>query len=723
MVKGRLCHNGLAIVVALTLTAASMQFMSPKGKAQQIESRTAPQMSYEEAVIRWAYLKLAYYNSIANRDRARLKEHVYNPQNDIILEVRNVHTGHIAEVYDKTLDSLVTKPSGAIVSLTLYSNPSEGGAQEQIAYSAEWGKGQYTSAVAPQEIALREALQVMGEKYADVKKYSSYEVNVRLAGISRTYNALVLYHGTYQSSEEQKPEFLDAVVGLGGVITDIWNEARPPIGASRKKVPGEASWSPPGKSYEAPKPIKPFGCDTNQPLCCRWGASSLSECKWNTQYPWDEPKYTVRPDLNNRNEQERASDYMVEFFSGGLFKMNAETFAAGTTAPCSYINRDEVFPFVQSRDSKEHFAGDHMALTQINVLCKRTSNCVSTCDPYLDQSGYSDYAAGVEYTIPNVFQPVHAGRKQASLDPSSSSGSSVSSLTCKGGAGYAFKSCLFESLCSVSLSLSWSGATLNASGGELWNVAHSRSHTCYFADSTAGGSGGMPQCGPATGLYCYAGNSFCLPYTFPSGSCCCSMSPIVIDVSRYWDWATNSGNGYKFTDVAGGVRFDLNGDGSKEQVAWTTATSENAWLALDRNGNGAIDNGKELFGNFTDQVGPSGEAVAPGQGNGWQALAEFDRGRSGGNDNGVIDAGDAVFQSLRLWVDRNHNGISEPNELITLPSIGLTRIELGYADAPWTDQYGNNFRLRARFIWGSLDQEPYVEWYKNAWDVFPLWTP
>ena len=201
------------------------------------------------------------------------------------------------------------------------------------------------------------------------------------------------------------------------------------------------------------------------------------------------------------------------------------------------------------------------------------------------------------------------------------------------------------------------------------------------------------------------------------------MSPIVIDISRYWDWTTNSGTGYQFTDVSGGVQFDLNGDGLTEKVAWPTAASENAWLALDRDGNGIINNGKELFGNYTDQVGPAGEVIPRGQGNGWLALAEFDRGRSGGNDNGVIDVGDAVFQNLRLWVDRNHNGISESNELITLQSIGITRIELLYADVPWTDQYGNNFKLRARFVWGSLDQEPYVEWYKDAWDVFPLWTP
>lgn len=256
-----------------------------------------------------------------------------------------------------------------------------------------------------------------------------------------------------------------------------------------------------------------------------------------------------------------------------------------------------------------------------------------------------------------------------------------------------------------------------------WRVRPLRSD-CGSSGGGSGG-GGTAQCGPGTGSYCFysSNGASCNPGTFAFPPCCCFWSPIVIDISRYWDWTTNSGTGYQFTDAAGGVRFDLDGNGILEQVAWPTATSENAWLALDRNGNGVIESGKELFGNFTDQVGPNGEAVPTGQGNGWQALAEFDRGRSGGNDNGIIDSGDAAFQNLRLWVDRNHNGISESNELITLQSIGLTRIELWYGGAPWTDQYGNNFRLKGRFIWGDLGEEPYVEWYKDAWDVFPLWTP
>jgi hypothetical protein len=151
-------------------------------------------------------------------------------------------------------------------------------------------------------------------------------------------------------------------------------------------------------------------------------------------------------------------------------------------------------------------------------------------------------------------------------------------------------------------------------------------------------------------------------------------TPIVIDAGR---------NGIRLTAAADGVAFDLNADGEREQLAWTTADSDDVWLALDRNGNGTIDDGAELFGDATPQ--PAGGAR-----NGYRALAVLDDDR-----NDEINAADPVWSLLRLWRDANHDGVSQVWELSALDTAGIRSLSLSVTTDNRRDRYGNRFRYRA----------------------------
>lgn len=192
----------------------------------------------------------------------------------------------------------------------------------------------------------------------------------------------------------------------------------------------------------------------------------------------------------------------------------------------------------------------------------------------------------------------------------------------------------------------------------------------------------------------------------PYPTCDCNLgSPVVIDVG---------GNGFDMTDAVNGVDFDLNADTIVERWSWTAANSDDAWLALDRDGDGLINNGQELFGNFTPQPNPP----AGQQRNGFLALAEFDKTASGGNADGVISAQDSVYSRLRLWQDVNHNGVSEAVELHALPSLNIIKMELDYHLSKKTDRHGNRFMYRAK-----VRDARGAQVGRWAWDVFLIRQP
>jgi|GEM_PF-4960638 len=145
--------------------------------------------------------------------------------------------------------------------------------------------------------------------------------------------------------------------------------------------------------------------------------------------------------------------------------------------------------------------------------------------------------------------------------------------------------------------------------------------------------------------------------------------PLIIDLDR---------DGIETTSVSATnpVMFDLDGDGIKTATGWVS--SDDGFLVLDRNGNGVIDNGKELFGDATPLIA-GGTAH-----DGFDALRDLDS-----NGDGQFDANDAQFNNVRLWQDLNQDGISQANELSTLASLGIASLDTGSTVHALTLDNGN----------------------------------
>lgn len=200
------------------------------------------------------------------------------------------------------------------------------------------------------------------------------------------------------------------------------------------------------------------------------------------------------------------------------------------------------------------------------------------------------------------------------------------------------------------------------------------------------GLGDSPCPDPAPTFYCGeiipAMNGECM-YTYVTDAIC--FSPVLIDVA---------GDGLRLSSAARGVLFDIDGnpDNVKEAVSWVDS-ADDAWLVFDRNHNGVIDSGRELFGNATPQ---QTEDKRGGEANGFNALATFDTELLAGNGDGVVDAKDGFWRYLRLWQDANRDGVSQPGELHTLESLDISRLHFDDKESKRVDEHGNEFRYKAK---------------------------
>ena len=149
------------------------------------------------------------------------------------------------------------------------------------------------------------------------------------------------------------------------------------------------------------------------------------------------------------------------------------------------------------------------------------------------------------------------------------------------------------------------------------------------------------------------------------------------------------GNGCALTSAAAGVRFNLSGDRTEQQVAWTERGSDDAFLAVDVNNNGIIDSGLELVGGMSP--GPNGFATLLW----YDGVTNLDSTSAGRRPaDGMLDAADAFFAKLILWTDANHNGRSEEDELESAAHAGIVGFATGYVGTREPDAFGNVFTFK-----------------------------
>jgi hypothetical protein len=157
-----------------------------------------------------------------------------------------------------------------------------------------------------------------------------------------------------------------------------------------------------------------------------------------------------------------------------------------------------------------------------------------------------------------------------------------------------------------------------------------------------------------------------------------TADPLVLDLE---------GNGIELSSAAEGVRFDLTGAGAT-RTAWVVG-KDDALLALDLDGNGRIDDGRELLG---DAFALGGRRARDG----FEALALLDD-----NGDGRVDARDARYAELLLWRDANHDGVSQPGELRPLAKSGIRALEVRSTTRELTDRHGNDLSTQGTFVWRS----------------------
>jgi hypothetical protein len=648
-------------------------------------ARGQQQMSHEEQVVRMTYAKLSYAIQVEEVSKIIFDSKVAKKPIDrtifssrlkaaeLRFELSDFKTGNLSAISQTKYSDLVTKPEGgpalaigAGIWKEVTDDPKE--TKSDVA-SARWGLAQ----------TLTENWDVpFGEVYPQMEvagqhnRFAAYKVTVSFQGRSLEYRAMFLFGTDAQGQETVLP--IDTTSNLNGSALNAFlkRNAYPEtlIEGGLGKDPVIYEWLSTNQVSQSPAKRHEAICDPVT-LTCGVHSDDLKKLKAS-------PKTLRVLPMQRHLRLVPAAFHPPAPFRPMMMQ----------ATDCSAFNTSTSTPRTQS-DGQFHISGLHSFTALKSTGCFYTNGnnsnglCNTECDAPVD--GFWTETGLVSSFCHQTGKAFQQGGANAT----------AAGASCTGGAGGGVQSCAFCG-CNVTVSVSVIGGTVSASSTGFLTVKDQDDNTCGAQTQPTPTPTPPPPPPPDPGGCNNVGGDGFNPVDGGAGNDGCS--PIIVDLT---------GDGFVLTDAQHGVMFDITGTGHPLQMAWT-ANSNNAFLVLDRNGSGTITNGAELFGNFTAQ--PSSPRP-----NGFAALAVYDDPANGGNGDGVIDARDKIFSSLRLWVDTNHDGISQPGELHTLPDLGIFSISLDYSLSERTDEYGNVFRYKAHVNQGLHGPSDVG---KTAYDVF-----
>lgn len=372
------------------------------------------QNTQKESLIRTTYDKLSLYNAASNAQAAIDSNSLYRSSDDLRFEIRNIHTGPIKEISEKPIGEVVTKPTGEIVSIVNTIRTLDGG-PEHVAYKARWIVSGYQGSLLEdwEHTSITRLLQLTDS--TDVSEYTSYEVTVHLGDKERTYNAMVLYHDSFQSTVQPRMDFLDNILGQSTLNTAL-SEKRPPVKAPwfeyvksdeyRTYVELEKK-----RSVKATQKNEDDEQDQESSFSHPAPPSLPESCDWAVTYGPEVGKYKV--------------DYTYH------------------TGPLNY--------------------GQHEAQTAAQGVCIYDQSCYVRCtvsDTYLEAREFGFPSSSCHVSGSNVLYE-------------DSTAPAMSGATCATTQGIAFKACLF---CQCSVSVTITPVSVSSDG--FWTYQQKLNHSC-----------------------------------------------------------------------------------------------------------------------------------------------------------------------------------------------------------------------------------------------------